>query len=188
MGAKLMNLRNLTAAAALTALAALAAAAPSAAAPVPHPSPALTIVQPSGTQLELTSLKGKVVVAEFLLTNCPHCWRLAQMLSKLHQELGARGFQPVAIAFDNDVNGPLVSDFAARAHIAYPVGYVAAEKVDIYLGRKPAQRFQVPQLVVIDRAGTIRAQSLPAGEPNLESESYLRNLIDGLLKEEPAKR
>jgi hypothetical protein len=110
------------------------------------------------------------------------------MLSKLHQELGPRGFQPVAVAFDNDVNGPLVSDFAARAHIAFPVGYVAAEKVDVYLGRKPAQRFQVPQLVVIDRAGIIRAQSLPAGETNLESESYLRNLIDGLLKEEPAKR
>jgi hypothetical protein len=41
----------------------------------------------------------------------------------------------------------------------------------------------VPQIVVIDREGVIRAQSGRSGDPNLENENYLRNLIDSLLKE-----
>jgi len=41
----------------------------------------------------------------------------------------------------------------------------------------------VPQIVVIDRQGIIRAQSRAIRESSLEDENYLRNLIDGLLKE-----
>jgi hypothetical protein len=48
------------------------------------------------------------------------------------------------------------------------------------------ERFQVPQVVVIDRAGVIRAQSRPTGESDLTDESYLRNLIRGLLSESAA--
>jgi hypothetical protein len=42
----------------------------------------------------------------------------------------------------------------------------------------------IPQIVVIDRAGMIRAMSGAAGgDPRLEDESSLRSLIEGLLKE-----
>src|SRR5262249_48230061 len=49
-----------------------------AAAPVPRPAPAFTFAEPAGKQTPLASLQGKVVVIEFLLTRCPHCWRVAQ--------------------------------------------------------------------------------------------------------------
>jgi len=55
--------------------------------------------------------------------------------------------------------------------------------VDSYLGRSAMELLMVPQLVVIDRRGVIRAQSRNNGDPNLEDESYLRNLIGSLLKE-----
>jgi hypothetical protein len=55
--------------------------------------------------------------------------------------------------------------------------------VDSYLGRALSERFQVPQIVVIDRKGIVRAQSRPVREVNLEDENYLRNLIGSLLKE-----
>ncbi len=67
--------------------------------------------------------------------------------------------------------------------VTYPVGYTSSEKVDSYLGRSGMERFRVPQMVVIDRAGVIRTQSPGRGDPNLENENYLRNLIDSLLKE-----
>ena len=51
------------------------------------------------------------------------------------------------------------------------------------IGRDATERLQVPQIVVIDRKGVIRAQSRPVRELNLEDENYLRNLIDTLLKE-----
>jgi len=162
---------------------ALAASWLVAAAPVPRQAPAFAFADTDGKQVQLASFKGKVVAVELLLTRCPHCWRVAQTLGKLQRDLGARGFQAIAVAFDNDASGPLVRDFAGHAKIAYPVGYTTADRVDGLLGREQMERFQVPQLVVIDRAGVIRAQSLPAGETKMENEESLRTLVDGLLKE-----
>jgi hypothetical protein len=51
--------------------------------------------------------------------------------------------------------------------------------VDSYLGRSVMERLMVPQIVVIDRQGVIRAQS----DRNLEEEGYLRTLIEKLLRE-----
>ena len=152
-------------------------------APVPRKSLEFTFVEPSGKQTALSSFQGKVVVVEFLLINCPHCTRVAQMIAKLHKELGPRGFQPLGIAFDNDAGGGKVTEFVRRLGITYPVGYTSSMAVDAYLGRKAAERFMVPQIVVIDRKGIIRAQSRPVRESSLEDEIYLRNLLDSLLKE-----
>jgi peroxiredoxin len=161
----------------------LAASGLMAAAPVPRQAPAFAFADADGKQAQLSSFKGKVVVVELLLIRCPHCWRLAQALGRLQRELGARGFQPIGIAFDNDASGQLVRDYAANAKLGYPVGYATADQVDGFLGRQEKERFQVPQLVVIDRAGVIRAQSSPTGEVKLEDEATLRGLLDGLLKE-----
>ena len=87
------------------------------------------------------------------------------------------------IAFDNDISGNKVTAYAQRLGITYPIGYSSSVAVDGYLGRDAKERLQVPQIVVIDRKGVIRAQSRPVRELNLEDENYLRNLIDTLLKE-----
>jgi len=167
----------------LATLLVLSASVLVATAPVPRKSPELTIVEPSGKQISLSNLQGKVVVMEFLLINCPHCTRVAQMITKLHKELGPRGFQPIGIAFDKEVGAGKVTEFVRRTGITYPVGYTSSVAVDAYLGREAAERFMVPQIVVIDRKGIIRAQSRPVRESSLEDESYLRNLLDSLLKE-----
>jgi peroxiredoxin len=154
-----------------------------AAAPVPRPSPALTIVGSEGQETQLASFKGQVVVVEFLLTRCPHCWHLAETVTKLQKELGPRGLKILGVAFDADMNAPLLTDFLKRSKVTFPVGYTTSDKVDSYLGREGKERFQVPQIVVLDRAGVIRAQSHPIGEKDLEGEASLRKLLDGLLAE-----
>ena len=121
------------------------------------------------------------MLIEFLLTNCPHCVRVAPAINKLYNELGQRGFQPLGIAFDMGISGAAVTNFARLFKVTFPVGFTTSDKVDSFLGRAATERFQVPQIVVIDRAGVIRAQSPGKGDPNLESEEYLRNLIKGLL-------
>jgi peroxiredoxin len=161
----------------------LTASALVATAPVPRTPSELTFLESSGKQTSLSSFHGKVVVTEFLLMNCPHCVRVALMIARLHKELGPRGFQPIGIAFDNDVGGGNVTDFARRLGITYPVGYTSSAAVDGYLGRKSSEQFMVPQIVVIDRKGIIRAQSRPIRESSLEDENYLRNLINSLLNE-----
>jgi peroxiredoxin len=170
--------------AALAVLLALAIGPVSATAPVPRKSPELTITDSaSGKQMRLSGFSGKVVVVEFLVTNCPHCLRVAQTLAKLQWELGSRGFQSIGVAFDKNISPQKAGDFAKLLAVSYPVGYTSSDKVDSYLGREADQRFRVPQIVVIDRKGMIRAQSQPVMEKNLEDENYLRNLIGALLKE-----
>jgi peroxiredoxin len=148
---------------------------------VPRKSPDLIIAEPSVKQMRVSSFKGKVVLLEFMVTDCPHCLRVAQTIDKLGRELGPRGFQPLGVAFDSGVTEQTVKDFTRKFQVAYPIGYVTSEKVDSYLGRSATERFSVPQIVVIDRKGVIRAQSLPTAEKNLEDETYLRNLIVSLL-------
>jgi thiol-disulfide isomerase/thioredoxin len=150
-------------------------------APVPRQSPELRFISPSGESLLLSSFKGKVLLIEFLLTNCPHCVRVAPTINKLYGELGPRGFQPLGIAFDPGIGGPAVTNFARLFNVSYPVGFTTSDSVDSYLGRVAVERFQVPQIVVVDRAGVIRAQSPAKGDSNLESEGPLRNLITSLL-------
>ncbi len=174
-----MRVRHIASLATLLAVGFPAAAAP----PVLRDSPEFTIVDPSGHTTPLSSFKGQVVVIEFLLFRCPSCLRMAQTINKLHGEMADRGFRPVGIVFDDGVTEPVVRDLALLLKLNYLVGYATSDQVDRYLGRAGVVRFQVPQLVVIDRAGAIRAQSRPSGEANLTDESYLRNLIRELLDE-----
>jgi len=174
-----MRVRHLAGLMLVTALAFPAAAA----SPVPRESPDFAIVDPAGSTTSLASLKGQVVVVEFLLMRCAGCLRLAQTINKLYGEMGGRGFRPVGIVFDDGVGGPAVNSFVQLLKIDYPVGYSTSGEVDRYLGRAAGDRFQVPQMVVIDREGVIRAQSLPTGEADLTDETYLRNLVRWLLEE-----
>jgi peroxiredoxin len=154
----------------------------------PRKSPEFTIADPSGKTMLLSGLKGKVVVMEFLFIKSEHCMRVATTLNKLNSELGPRGFQAVGIAFDPPNSpgnaGQLLPAVVDYFKLTYPLGYASKDDVDSYLGRSGNEILNIPQVVVIDRAGMIRATSGGrGGDPTLEDENSLRNLIEGLLKE-----
>jgi peroxiredoxin len=166
-------------------LLAYGSASPSTAAP--RKSPEFAIHEPSGKTILLSSLTGKVVVMEFLFIRSEHCLRVAKMLNKLHSELGSRGFQPVGITFDppnGNTGEQFVSYMVDYFKLTYPMGYSAKADVDTYLGRTGNQILNIPQIVVIDRSGMIRSTSGGrGGDPQLEDENSLRNLINNLLEE-----
>jgi peroxiredoxin len=157
-------------------------------APTERKSPEFIIYDSSGKTTLLSSFKGKVVVMEFLFIKSEHCLRVANTLNKLHSQLGPRGFQPVGVVFDPP-NGAKASVQSSALMVdyfklTYPVGYSAKADVDSYLGRTGKEILNIPQIVVIDRTGMIRATSGGAGgDPKLEDENSLRELIDSLLKE-----
>ena len=130
----------------------------------------------------LSSFKGKVVLLEIMFVNSPHCVQLAQVLSELQSSMGSQGFQAVAVAFGPHSDQALVGHVAERLQLPYPVGSATSENVDSYLGRTGTEKLKIPQMVVIDRKGFIRATS-GTGDPTLENESSLRASIDALLKE-----
>jgi hypothetical protein len=154
---------------------------------IPRKSPEFTINEPSGKHVLLSSFKGKVVMIEFFFLRSEKCLNLARTMNRLNAELGARGFQPIAVAFpapQSDANGPLVGSIVDYFKLTYPVGYTDKNSVDQYLNRGPSEVLRIPQVIIIDRAGMIRAQSGGYdGNLKLEDEAYLRTLLDGLLKE-----
>jgi peroxiredoxin len=184
-GSNTVFMRKLTSLVLLFLMMSAKAAVPSASGP--RKSPEFTINEPSGQQVLLSSFKGKVVMIEFFFVRSEKCLNLTQTMNKLNTELGGRGFQPIAIAFPaphSDANGPLVGHVADYLKLTYPVGYTKKEDVDQYLSRGEKELLRIPQVVIIDRAGMIRAQTGGhEGNLKLEDEAYLRTLLDGLLKE-----
>ena len=160
------------------------------AAPLPRVSPDFSINNLSGKTTMLSSFKGKVVVLEFLFVKSQHCMRVARTLNTLQAELGPRGFQSIAIAFDApnaaSTGGEMLSSMIDYLGLTYPVGYASRGNVDSYLGRSGNDMLSIPQVVVIDRTGTIRATT-GGGDPSLEDVNSLRTLVDALLKESEPK-
>lgn len=162
----------------------------------PRKSPEFTIAVPAGETTLLSSYKGKVVVVEFFFIASQHCMNVAQVLNKLGRDLGSRGFQPIGIVFDPPkvpTSGEkVIPSLVDYFKLAYPVGFASKAEVDTYLGRSGNGLLAIPQMVVIDRQGIIRASTGDRANPKLEDENSLRALIEALLKEStsesPAKK
>ena len=148
----------------------------------PRQSPDFTLHFLDGSEKPLSSFQGSVCAVEFLYTTCPHCQHASQVFSKLYQEYGAKGFQPIGVAF-NDMPRMLVPDFIKNFNVAYPVAISERMPVLEYLGISAMERFVVPQIVWIDRKGMIRSQTPSLGEEKLLQESTWREMIETLLKE-----
>lgn len=151
-------------------------------------SPEFSITDYSGKTTQLSSFKGKVVVMEFLFVKSQHCMRVAAVLNKLNNELGPSGFQAVGIVFDppnaEDTGAQLLPAVVDYLKLTYPLGYASKDDVDNYLGRSGNEILNIPQVVVIDKAGMIRATSGGrGGDSTLEDENSLRTLINNLLNE-----
>ena len=149
----------------------------------PRHSPEFVLNFTDGTQKLLSGYRGKVVALEFLYTTCPHCQHAATVFTKLYQEYGDKGFQPLGVAF-NDNARMLIPDFMRNFRVGYPLAQGDRDTVLTYLGISNMERFNVPQIVWIDRKGTIRSQTLPvSSDEKMYKEDYWREMIETLTKE-----
>jgi peroxiredoxin len=160
----------------------LAFHAPAVAAEVPRKAPEYAFTMPNGKQVLLSQYRGKVVAFGFYFTTCPHCQVVCQLMERLSGQLGAKGFQPLGVAF-NEVSAPLVADFMRVYRITFPFGASPRETVYKFLGENPNARGTVPQMVLIDRQGMIRYQSRHEGDEVFFKEETLRSRIEELLRE-----
>ena len=145
--------------------------------PVPRPSKEFTFVEPSGKQTLLTSYKGKVVIIQFLFTWCQHCQAFSRVLTGLQKELAPQGVQMLGVAFDDNVTPAVASAYVQKYGVGFPVAYASRDTVLSYLGISVMERLAVPQVIIIDKKGTIRAQSQPLGSPELQNDANLRKML-----------
>jgi peroxiredoxin len=151
----------------------------------PRHSPDFAINMNDGSQIQLSQYQGKVVVLAFILTYCSHCQFTAQILSRLQKEYGPQGLQVVASAID-PMSSLKVPDFIKQFQPGYPVGFNEHNQAIEYLQHPIMYRLMMPQVVFIDRKGTIRAQH--AGDESTffaeaTQEKNIRDAIEPLLKE-----
>ncbi len=157
------------------------------AAEVPRRSPEFAISLNDGKQVLLSDQRGKVVALLFILTHCPHCQETVKLLTRLQEEYGPRGFQALATAIE-DLAHMTVPDFIRRFQPNFPVGFNTRNQTISYLQHPPAFRMLMPQLVLVDRQGTIRAQHT-GDDPffGVDEEKNLRERVEALLKQ-PARK
>lgn len=160
-----------------------AALALQAGAPVPRPAAELVVVEPGGKKITLESMKGKVVVVQFLLTTCPHCQAFSRSLTKMATELGPK-FQAVGVAFDVD-DAKNVPTYVKSLGTNFPVGSVEKMGALKFLAVSVTDynRLRVPQVVVIDKKGMVRSQTELTGAGPAGNEATLRTLVANLMKE-----
>ena len=69
--------------------------------------PALEFTSLQGTQVSLSSLKGKIVVVDFWATWCGPCMREAPHMVQVNEKYSGQGMQIVGISLDNDPKAAL---------------------------------------------------------------------------------
>jgi peroxiredoxin len=155
------------------------------AADVPRPAPATLFRTHDGSVIDLSKYKGKIVALEFLLTTCPHCQNTAQALQRMSQEYGAKGFQPIGVA-TNQMAHMLTAEFKQKFGITFPVGFTEHDTAVNWLQHPVMLTMYMPQLVFIDRKGTIRAQYPGTDKFFEDQENNMRKQIEQLLREPAA--
>ncbi len=161
------------------------------AANLPRPAGEFVISLADATQILQSQMRGKVVAIEILRTTCPHCKTASKVLTKLQNELGPRGLQCIGVAVDAMPKLNL-SSFIAETGASYPVGYAGYDRAVAFMEHPPQLRLLVPQVMVIDRRGIIRAHRGGEDEEFFrDEEKVLRGIIEPLLNERvkpPAKK
>lgn len=153
-------------------------------------APELAFRSTSGQEQLLSSFRGKVVSLEFIYTTCMHCQQASQVQRKLQQTYADRGFQAIDVAINQNAD-LLIENFGRDFHLNFPVGWTTPDQALTFLGFPLGKLYVVPQIVVIDRAGYIRAQTTPKGDDPqadaIRSEVSLTNLIGTLINDERAQ-
>jgi len=151
---------------------------------VPRPAGEFTINTTDGKGIPLSQYKGKVCAVAFILTYCPHCQKTVGFLTTMQNQYGPQGFQVLASAIDPMANMK-VEDFLKNFRPSFPVGFNERDPVLEFLQHPAMFKLMMPQLVFIDRKGTVRAQY--AGDDKFfkdeDQEKNIRDEIETLLKE-----
>ncbi|MBU5636035.1 TlpA family protein disulfide reductase [Geomonas sp. Red69] len=141
--------------AALLLIAALAAAgcakkAAEAPAVEGNPAPDFTLKDLSGKPVQLSTLKGKLVLVNFWATWCPPCREEIPSMVKLNQAMQGKNFQMLAVSIDEG-GKTAVEDFFKRGGVTLP----ALLDTDGQVARRYGTT-GVPETFVVDPKGVIR--------------------------------
>lgn len=135
-------------------------------------APDFTLNDLSGRPIQLSSLKGKVVLLNFWATWCPPCREEVPSLVNLNRVMQGKAFQMLAVSIDEG-GKDAVASFFKKTGVVLPALLDTQGKVSLLYGTSG-----VPETFVIDGQGVIVKKVMGGLDWNsTEVISYL----DGLL-------
>jgi peroxiredoxin len=150
---------------------------------VPRKAPDFAIQTGPRKYIWLSEQTGKTVVLGFILTTCPHCQFTTGILNRIHKDYADKG----VVVFESAIE-PMSSlnipNFVKQLGVTFPVGYNEQNYAGKFLGKEENEPMMMPQVVIVDSKGMIRAQY--AGDDLTFSEGIqettLRDRLDELTK------
>jgi thiol-disulfide isomerase/thioredoxin len=144
--------------------------------------PPLAIERLGAPPLDPSAYRGKIVALVFILTTCPHCQALTNVLDKLAGEYTPRGVQFLECAFDPEAKLTMKA-FLDQFHPPFPVGWTneAAVRAYLQISYIDPRPLYVPHLVLLDRAGAIRGDYRGESDFFAKPEASIRAELEKLL-------
>ncbi|ACH40405.1 apocytochrome c disulfide reductase lipoprotein ResA [Citrifermentans bemidjiense Bem] len=135
-------------------------------------APDFTLSDLSGKQVQLSSLKGKVVLVNFWATWCPPCREEIPSMVKLNQIMQGKNFQMLAISIDEG-GKQAVQEFFRQNGVTLP----ALLDTDGSVSRRYGTT-GVPETFIVDGKGMIRKKVIGGVEwSSPEVVGYLEGLM-----------
>lgn len=135
-------------------------------------APEITLNNPDGVKISLSSLKGKYVLVDFWASWCSPCRKESPNVVRLYNEYKDKGFTVLSVSLDNDVN-------AWKAAIKAD-GLIWPNHVSDFLGWETplvkTYNFQsIPHTVLIDKEGKIIATGLRGASLEQKLKELIKN-------------
>lgn len=142
-------------------------------------APGFSLADSKFRQHDPQDYNGKVLLVDIMLTSCPTCNQLADVLVTLKKKYGDRiGIISVVTLPDTFAEADA---FAAKHGITWPIVFDSGQMIASYLKVTPANpQVHFPHLFLIDGQGTIRNDYGSEDDQSLTVES-LAGVIDHLL-------
>jgi cytochrome c biogenesis protein CcmG/thiol:disulfide interchange protein DsbE len=135
-------------------------------------APDFTLTQLDGNPLQLSSLRGKVVLLDFWATWCDPCREEIPHFVELQQKYGNDGLQIIGVSMDDSIDP--VRPFAQKLKINYPIVMGNAQIGELYGGV-----LGLPIAFMIGRDGRIYGKHIGATDAAVFEREIARLLRNG---------
>jgi len=104
---------------------------------------------------DLLDYRGKWLVLDFMITNCPHCKTLSGILEKVSSKYGAK-VAVVSITVAPPENQTTVAAYVKENKVSTPILFDQGQVAAVYLNVSPQRpSFDTPHLFIVDPSGNI---------------------------------
>ena len=144
-------------------------------------APGFSLPDTNLKQHDLQDYRGKVVLFDFMRTDCPKCQALTQVLEQVKAKYGDQ-VQILSVVTAGADNLDTVKRYMAANKLSNPFLFDCGQMTASYLNITPKNpQLHVPQLLVVDKSGMIRKE-LNDTTPNALTLPSITAAIDPLVK------